>query len=67
MYVAWSTKCSYLTFLFSAAHCTADSACKSRVTITQGADIITAMERGQKEWGLHVTGAGSVKTLGRLS
>jgi len=31
-----STKCSYLKFLFSAAHCTADSAPKSRVAITQG-------------------------------
>jgi len=43
----WSTKCSYLKFLFTAAHCTADSAPKSRVAITQGTNIITSVERGQ--------------------
>ena len=43
----WSTKCSYLKFLFSAANCIADSASKSRVSITQGTNIITAKEMGQ--------------------
>ena len=41
----WSTKSSYLKFLLSAAHCTADSAPKSRVAITQGTNMVTSIER----------------------